>query len=820
VSVPTRTDLSSWTIEPHGYSVPDTILRVGRVPATVPGSVHTDLLAAGLIPDPYLDENEKTQSWIGLADWTYRTTLPWRPDGSERQELLFEGIDTIARIHLNGRELAATRNMHRSYRLDVTGLLQIGDNDIEVRISSPLREADAASLSLGYRPHTNHHPYNAIRKMACSFGWDWGIDTATSALWRPVSLSTWSDARFAQVAVSGDLVEGVPILRVAVDVVTIDDETPELEVVVSIAGLESRAAVTDRASALDLAVPAADLWWPRGYGDAALHDARITLVRGDVVLDERDHRIGFRAVETRIRPDDAGTGFAVVVNGQDIHVRGVNWIPDDAFLHRVDRARYARRLAQAEFAGVNLIRVWGGGIYESEDFYAECDERGLLTWQDFLLACAAYAEDEPLRSEIEAEAREAIVRLGAHPSLVVLNGNNENVWGFQDWDWRKRLDGRTWGAGYYYELFPALVAELAPHVAYTPGSPFSPDPAEPQNDPNHGTAHIWDLWNAKDWTHYRDEKPRFVSEFGWQGPPTWSTLTRSIHDDPLTPESPGMLVHQKAIKGNDKLTDGLTTHFPLPNTMTEWHWAMSLNQAVAIRTAIEWYRSLTPHCTGTIVWQLNDCWPVTSWAAIDGDEQPKPLLYALQQAHAERLLSVQPDGDGLRVSLVNDSAEPWTGVLLLQRRNYAGELLHEEQHQVSVDARGVANLTPATALSEPGDGTQEFVLAHIGEVRALWFFAEYRDSRLAPADLTVHARRDGDDWILSIRATTLTRELTVLADRLAPGAWADRALLTLLPGETVDVRIRGAAEVDPERFQDAEVLRSANDLVVGEPTGR
>jgi beta-mannosidase len=801
-----RTSITAWTITGSGRAVPAEITGQA-IPATVPGAVHTDLMAAGLIPDPYLDENEKTQSWIGLADWTYRTTLHWTGDGSERQELLFEGIDTIAQISLNGSAIATTRNMHRSYRIDVTDTLIVGDNVLEVAISSPIKAADAASLELGYRPHTNHHPYNAIRKMACSFGWDWGIDTSTSALWRPVTLETWSGDRLTEVRVAGDVVDGTPRLRVNA---AIDGDQGGLELLVTVAGVETRVPVSGGAAAADMDVDGAELWWPRGYGTATLHDASIVLLRDGAPVDERRHRVGFRSVEIRTPADG---GFAIIVNGTTVHIRGANWIPDDAFLHRIDRPRYARRLAQAEFANINLIRVWGGGIYESDDFYTECDERGILAWQDFLLACAAYAEDEPLWSEFEAEAREAITRIATHPSLVVFNGGNENLWGFQDWDWDKRLDGRTWGAGYYYDLFPSLVAELAPHVGYTPGSPFTPDRDAPQNNPDRGTAHIWDLWNVKDWPHYRDSRPRFVSEFGWQGPPTWSTLVRSVTDDPMTPESPGMLVHQKAIKGNDKLTDGLTAHFPLPNNMDDWHWAMSLNQAIAVRTAIEWWRSLTPHCTGTIMWQLNDCWPVTSWAAVDGDERPKPLLYALRQAHADRLLTIQPDGDGLRVAVVNDSKDAWTGTLRIERRSFDGLLLQDESHEICAPSGSAFNVTVCETVAHSTEPRSEVVIARLGDKVAHWFFVDYRDSALEPAQVDVDARPRTGGWDVHVTARVLLREVTLLTDRIAPDASADAALLTMMPGETTVIRVEGAVDSDTRGFAGRRILRSANDLV-------
>lgn len=800
-----------WTVTAGRGPVPEQIRTAGAITASVPGVVHTDLLAAGLIADPYLDENEKAQGWIGLTDWTYSTTFDGPAEG-DRHELVFDGLDTIARVRLNGTDLGDTRNMHRTHRFDVTDQLRAEGNELVVEFSSPIRAADAASLALGYRPHTNHHPYNAIRKMACSFGWDWGIDTSTSGIWRPVALESWSGSRLGEVRIAGDVVDGEPRARVTVEV-----RGGASEARIAVAGVVHDAPIVDGWARLDVAAPDVELWWPRGHGTQELYDVTVELRADGVVQDTASRRIGFRSAEVRLDEDADGTAFSIVVNGRRILIRGANWIPDDAFPHRVDRARYARRLDQAEFAGINLIRVWGGGIYESEDFYSECDERGILTWQDFLLACAAYAEDEPLWSEFEAEAAEAIARLSTHPSLVILNGNNESIWGYQDWDWDKRLDGRTWGAGYYYDLFPTLMADIAPHVSYTPGSPFSPDRAAHQNDPAQGTVHVWDLWNVKDWPHYRDHRPRFVAEFGWQGPPTWSTLLESIHDDPLTPESPGMLVHQKAAKGNDKLTDGLTAHVPLPNDMTDWHWAMSLNQAVAVRTAIEWWRSLTPHCTGTVMWQLNDCWPVTSWAAVDGAERPKPLLYALRHAHRERLLTLQPDDGGLWLSAVNDTAAAWAGAVLVERRTFAGTVLASETYDIAVGPRAAVRVALSASIANPDDATHELVVARVGDAVAHSFFAEARASRLAPAETEVTAAPTSEGWTVEVTARTLVRDATLLVDRLDPDAEADDALRTLLPGESAVFTVRGARGATAADFAAAPVLRTLNDLLGSQP---
>ncbi|WP_248283349.1 glycoside hydrolase family 2 protein [Cryobacterium arcticum] len=815
--------LADWSVTALAGPVPANVQRI-TVPATVPGSVHTDLLSAELIPDPYLDGNENLLSWIGLTDWRYSTTFVWNPAGADRVELNFGGLDTVAEIDLNGVRIGATRNMHRSYTFDVTARLKAGLNELVVVFRSPVREADAASLSLGYRPHVNHHPFNALRKMACSFGWDWGIDTATSGLWKPVTLVSWSTARLGTVRPVATVSGTDGLVAVHVDVARATDAP--LAVTASCAGVSATVDLPAGATSatVHLTVPDVDLWWPIGYGEHPLYDLGVSLHDGSAdgsgdEVDSSTTRIGFRTVELDTTPDAAGTPFTIVVNGTPVFVRGANWIPDDAFLHRVTKERYLQRLEQAEFANINLIRVWGGGIFETEDFYDLCDERGLLTWQDFLLACAAYAEEDPLAGEIVAEARENVARLAAHPSLVVLNGNNENIWGHEEWNWKLRLDGKTWGAGYYYETFPAIVAELAPHIGYTPGSPFSPgengalQTDRYPNDSEHGTMHIWDLWNQRDYPAYREYEPRFVAEFGWQGPPTWSTLTESIHDAPLTPESPGMLVHQKAAEGNVKLTDGLIPHLPLPDDIDDWHWAMSLNQANAISTAVEHFRSLSPHCMGSIVWQLNDCWPVTSWAAVDGYGRPKPLLYAIKHAYADRLVTVQPRGNGLAVALVNDSAEPWAGELTVRRHAATGEALAEHVEQVSLPARGTVTVLLPAAVAEPTDAAGELLRADLGGVQGHWFFTEARDSELTPGTPLVEAERTASGYSVRVRVDTLTRDLALLVDKVDPDALVDDMLVTLLPGESTVFTVTSARDVDPAAFAAPNVLRSTNQLV-------
>jgi beta-mannosidase len=817
-----RIDLSEgWALLHLDGPAPSELTDV-RVPAQVPGTVHTALHAAGITEDPYVDDQEAAQAWIGRSRWRYRTDFDL-DDLGPGLDLVLDGIDTVATVRLNGHELGRSENMHRSYRYDIRAAARQGSNVLEVDLESPVREVDRRSLELGYRPHVNPHPFNALRKTASSFGWDWGIDTASVGIWRPVYVERWT-ARLRESRPVATVQGSTGQLALHIDIARTDRDRP-LVVSATIGGRTVRVDLDRDADQTLIAVeiPEVQRWWPRGHGDPARYDLAVALIDvsdavAETLLDERAHRVGFRTVGIDTTPDEHGTPFTLRINDRPIEVRGANWIPDDAFPHRVTRDRYAARIAQAEFAGLNLLRVWGGGIYEAEDFYDLCDERGILTWQDFLFACASYAEEEPLRGEVEAEAREAVTRLAAHPSLVVLNGNNENLWGLHEWGMKFRLDGATWGAWYYFELLPGIVEELAPHVAYTPGSPFIPagsglgdDPDH--NDPRHGTVHIWDVWNEKDYLAYLDYTPRFVAEFGWQAPPTWATLRRAISDDPLTPESPGMIVHQKAIGGNDKLTDGLLPHLRLPNDMSDWHWAMQLNQAAAIRIGIGWFRSRAPICSGNIVWQLNDCWPVTSWSAVDGDGRAKPMLYALRHVNREQLLTIQPAPEGLEAAILNDTDQRWDGELLLERRDYDGTIRAEATVPVAVEPRSAQRIRIPDEIGTASAPERELVIAALHGVRDLWFFAEYRDSALAPAAFHAELKGLPDGYELTVQARTLIRDLTLLIDKVDPAGFVNDALVTMLPGEQITLRIRSAVDLDVETLTAPDALRCANQLV-------
>ncbi len=497
----------------------------------------------------------------------------------------------------------------------------------------------------------------------------------------------------------------------------------------------------------------------------------------------------------------------MVVNDVPVFARGVNWIPDDVFADRITRDRLAERFRQAADANVNYLRVWGGGRYESDDFYDLADEMGFLVQQDFPFACAAYPEEEPIRGEVVAEARENVVRLAAHPSLVLWTGNNENLWGYEDWGWKPALNGRTWGAGYYFDLLPRIVAELDPSRRYWPGSPYSGTPRRHPNDPAAGTTHIWDVWNTDDYSKYASYRPRFVAEFGFQGPPAYATLRRALSEEPLAAGSPGMAHHQKAVDGDRKLARGLANHLPEPRDFDDWHYLTQLNQARAVAFGIEHFRSLRPHCMGAVVWQLNDCWPVTSWAAIDGDGRRKPLWFALRSAYAERLLTLQPRGP-LALVAVNDGRDAWPVSARVTRRNLAGDVLAAAVLDATVEPGAAVTLPLPGAVVTPADPSTELIVADAGDERALWFFAEDKDIPWPAPELTAEVAGDR----VTVTAGTILRALTLYPDRLDPAAETDRCGVTLLPGESVTFAVRSDRPLDRHSLTARPVLRCVNDI--------
>ena len=777
-------------------------------PAQVPGDVHTDLQRLGLIENPHLGLNEFKTQWIGRCEWEYKTTFEVQ-DLATFNQLEFGGLDTIAEVYLNGKPILSAKDMHLKYQVDVNGLLQKGANELRVVFQSQEDWAEAQEKKVGKYPNAYSDPTNQIRKMACNYGWDWGPTLVTAGIWRPIRLVQWDKARIDGLVINPTVDEGVPTILLSGELIgsadckvqikrhgetlqTINASGASFEGRVSIAGL--------------------DLWWPVGYGDQPLYEFEIELIDSEgSVLETIQKRLGFRRVELVSEPDSQGTSFEIRINGQRIWARGANWIPDHTSLNEVTPERYRKRIQDARDANMNLLRIWGGGIFETEDFYNVCDELGILVWQDFLFACAAYPEDEFNSSLVEQEAIQAVTRLSSHCSLVLWNGSNENIWGYFDWDWQKPLAGRSWGQGYYQEIIPAVIAKLDPTRPYQPSSPWSGTMEIHPNDPNHGTAHLWEPWNRQDYPTYLDEVPRFVTEYGYQSPAAYSTLKKAIGESELWEDSEGMKAHQKAFIGKEKLHRGLDLRFPgLTGNFDAWHYLTQLEQARALNIGIRHLRSHHDISAGSVIWQLNDCWPVVSWAMIDFEGKRKPAWHSVRKAYAPRIVSFSNQQAKPHIVLVNDTAQNFKTTARITRAKMDGsaEVIQESEVEVPKFSH---LLVPLALATEQLDAAKEFLVADAGEDRSLMFFAE--DSALAyepPSfDLTILKIDQGVQ--VTIEANTLVRELCLFVDRLDDEAEVSDQVITLLAGESATCVISTGR---PELFTESalrEVIRSANE---------
>jgi beta-mannosidase len=786
------------------------------IPATVPGVVHTDLMAAGLLADPYIGVNERDQAWVGRQTWVYRRVFALAADAPQltrrHVDLACDGLDTVAEVTLNGVLLGHSANQHRRNLFDTAGALAAGDNTLAIRFRPALEYAAEMAALVGARPHTEAHPFNLVRKMACNFGWDWGPALITAGVFKAIGLVSWRAARILDLSVLATLdADGRGRLRVCAQ---LTGELRFAALTVRVSGHGVRAELGGDAqqewTEVVLPVSGVEPWWPHSLGGQPLYDVEVTLHNDVAVLDRVTRRTGFRTVELDTAPDPDGQGatFGFRVNGTDVFARGANWIPDDCFPSRVTPERYRERIQQAKDANIDLLRVWGGGLYEQDAFYDACDELGMMVWQDFALACAAYPEEEPFWSEFEAEARDNVVRLSAHPSLIVWNGCNENIWGRADWAFMTEGDAadQTWGAGYYYDLFPRVVAELDPSRPYWPGSPSSGRPDLHPNDPNFGCVHIWDVWNERDYLAYGEYSPRFVAEFGYQGPATYATWARTLAPEDRSATSDAMLLHQKAAGGNAKLNQCIRDHLPTPGETAadfdDWLFAMQVQQAEAVRYGIERWRSLRGRCRGSVVWQINDCWPVTSWAALDlgtnAAGQPvarrKPLWYALRSAYEDRTVTLQREGGAWRLALVNDGREPWPVWGSVELRRLTGEVVWSQPLDLAVPVRDRADLALDPGADGPGlawavtvDGAERYVKLLAPDVA--------QDFGAPGYAATVAVTPEG--VAVTVEAETFLRTLCLFPDRVAEDAWADTCLVDLFPGEIHTFRVTGADGVAP-----------------------
>jgi beta-mannosidase len=700
-------------------------------------------MAAGMIPNIASGDNEFRTAWVAENDWVYSREFNVDGEllGSDCIVLECDGLDTLSTIRLNGEEIGRTDNMHRQYGYDVAGrILADKTNAIEIEFASPVKAAAAhvTDDSLVITPGDSMAGSPFIRKAMYQWGWDWAPKVPTSGIWRSIRLVGYCTARMRDVHVRQEHRDGRVEVKVSVETETFSGKptvvplskgdhrgSRPLRIRATLTSPEGNVFEQTVDNPLSSGTPVLttilvehpELWWPNGYGDQALYDLDITLEDETRVLDSRSMRIGLRTIELRQEEDEWGRSFVFVVNGIPIFCKGANWIPADQFPARVTDARYKDLIASAASAHMNMLRVWGGGIYEDDRFYDLCDEHGLLIWQDFMFAGAHYPHDEEFLENVRLELVDNIRRIRHHPCLALWCGNNEmEVYLAADWvttgdDRRQReyLD-------LFYRLVPEVAAAEDPDTPYWASSPASKNPLEDPNGELSGDGHYWEVWHGGAlFTAYREHYYRFMSEFGYQSLPSMSTIAEFAEPRDWNIVSRVMEIHQKSHVGNGRIVNDLMKTLRLPESFPMMVYASQVLQAEAIRYGVEhWRRNRNDsRCMGALYWQLNDCWPVSSWSGIDYCDNWKALHYAAKRFFAPVLLSAEESSTGAAFHVTNDRLEPFEGRVRWALERLNGIRVDTGEIEVKVPPMTdmlVANLDYPEVLSE--DARRDTVLLH------------------------------------------------------------------------------------------------------------
>lgn len=803
----------AWTLEIPGSAF-------GSVPARVPGSVYHDLLSAGRIPDPFYRDNEVRALSLMENDFHYSRTFDVDRAllASDAVLLRCEGLDTMAAVYINGAEAGRADNMHRTWEFDVRSLLREGENAIAVRFSSPtrtIRESYAANPADGSADAMEGFPN--LRKAHCMFGWDWGPRLPDAGIWRDISLIGVDKARIRDVLVEQFHEDGKVTLRIHTHITHLTD-APTV-VFVNVATPEGKV-FCGGGECCEIEIKDPQLWWPAGYGAQPLYQVEVSLTAATgETLDGWRRRVGLRTMTVSRRKNGEGESFSHCVNGVDVFAMGMDYIPEDNLLPRVTPARTRRLLEDARSANCNLIRVWGGGYYPDDWFYDACDELGLLVWQDFMFACAVYNLTDEFEETITAEFVDNIRRLRSHPSLALWCGNNEMELFTSLGSWIKTMRQKSDYIKIFQYIIPKVLRREDPQAFYWPSSPSSGGDFDKPEDASRGDVHDWDVWHGlKPFTDYRNYLFSYVSEFGFQSFPCMETIESFTLPEDRNVFSYVMEKHQRNATANGRIVTYLSQTYLYPSDLDKLVYASQLLQAQAMQYGVEHWRRNRGRCMGAVIWQLNDCWPVASWAGIDYFGRWKALQYYAKRFFAPVLISCHEEGlvnqEGIsvnteridpkktaRLNVSNETMAPFTGKAFWALRRPDASVIEEGSFDVEAPALTAVWLPEQDftrydaydccytyRLADPSGRT-------VGEGSVL--FCAPKHFRFTDPGLA--ARIEGDEIVVTAKAYARSVELQCGADVVLEDNFFDMAggqrRVKVLRGEAKDVSVRSVYDI-------------------------
>lgn len=798
--------LNSWTFSDDSGSY--------SLPVTVPFDSVSALHAAGHIVDPYWGRNEYDLRWICARDWTAKTTFSLEDTA---QELVLDGLDGIVDVYVNDTLVVRADNSFRTWRADLTEAGIVGENQLSLVFKSVVDEGATRQEAQRYTiPFSFNCPIpngNMLRKAACDFGWDWNIALAPFGIVGQVGLVPKAQPRVDHIMIDQSFdAAGTATLAIAAHVKDAPDgNTVEMR----FGGRSLTPQIVNGVATGEVSIENPELWWPAGQGMQPLYDL-------EVRLDEDIHyrRIGLRQMELITEKDAAGIGFKFRVNGRDVFAKGANWIPADALTGQIERDEVEKLLQSAIDANMNMIRVWGGGRYEPTWFYDLCDEMGLMVWQDFMFSCHLYPCDDAFLQNVAEEVRENVQRLHHHASLAVWCGDNELV-GALTW-YKESLENRDTYLVMYDRLNTAIERALfdtQPNAIWWPSSPSAGplDFGDAWHDDSSGDMHFWSVWHEnKDFEHYRDIRPRFCSEFGFQSYPSNRIIDTFVAPEDRNIAAPVLESHQKNEGGNERIAATMFRYFRFPVDFSNFVYMSQVQQGLAIKTAVSWWRSLKPHCMGTLIWQLNDTWPCASWSSLDYGGHWKLLHHMAKEFYAPVLVTVAPDELDVVFTVVSDLPEDRDVDVHIQAVDMTGAAREIDRFTMTATSAGaIEAIRLDDAVLKAGEifhftwDAGEDAMGTQLKGADIYAPKAWKTYDLTPASIDMHIAQSGD--VVEITLTSQGLGLFVSLEADIAGRFSDNAF-TLLSGMSRVVTFTPEQAGDVPQF----TLRDLHSATYGE----
>jgi beta-mannosidase len=807
------------------------------LPATVPGCVHTDLLANGKIEDPFYRLNEHKLQWIDKVNWEYKTTfhVDEATFNHDRISLDFKGLDTYADVFVNGAQVLSADNMFREWMVDVKTQVKAGDNELRILFRSPIVEGLKKYDANGYviPVSDNDQAVNGevpdgkmvsvyTRKAGYHFGWDWGPRLVSSGLWRPVYLTAWDDARIENLQLKQNSVSEKEATLTAVfevDANKANNATISIEndgVELAKADMELTEGISTYS--VDFKIDNPKLWWTNGLGEAHLYNLKGKLAIGSRVS-EKTERIGIRTLELVRDKDEKGTSFYFKLNGVPVFMKGANYIPNDIFPSRVTPEMYQKVVNTSKISNFNMLRIWGGGIYENDLLYDLCDENGILVWQDFMFACAMFPGDQAFLDNVKQEATDNIKRLRNHPSIALWCGNNEILAAWLGWGWKQKEEAKSqenadkiWKSytDIFHQILPDAVAACDPGRSYWDSSPCAGEGKI--SDLANGDEHYWGVWWGKDpFSMYATHIARFMSEYGFQSFPELKTVKQYATPEDYDIYSDVMKSHQRSSIGNGTIEYYMLQDYKKPKDFASFLYVNHVLQAEGIKFALEGHRRASPYCMGSLFWQINDCWPVASWSSTDYYQRWKALQYFAKKGFEPVLVSPYKDKDSLKADIINDKLTEIKAQLVIRVIDFEGKETWKETKEVTVPANS-SNTFFAVKISD--------FISKVRTDRELLFTELIENGKVVSTNMLYfkpikNVLLPKPDVKFSIEAADGGFEITLSTDKLAKnlymtigdeeGFFSDN-YFDLLPGQEVKVKLE--SKITKEKIQEVFAIQT------------